>query len=329
MVTGGLGFMGSNFIRWVTEEHPGIRILVLDNLTYAANPSNLSGIHSGQIEVVAGDICNRTIVDRLMEDSDACVHFAAESHNDNSILNPDLFLKTNIDGTFVLLEAARRHGVRFHYISTDEVYGDLPLDSSLHFTESSPYRPSSPYSSTKASGDLLVKAWARTYDLNATISNSSNNYGPRQHVEKFIPRQITNIARGIRPKIYGSGSNIRDWVYVDDHSSAVWEILMHGSAGEAYLIGAGNERRNIDVVKAILSIMGKDSDWVDYVADRPGHDLRYAVDSSKLRKKLGWNPKYVDFSEGLRKTVSWYLENEDWWMASKNQAEKRYSLMGV
>ena len=229
----------------------------------------------------------------------------------------------------MLLEAAKRHDVRFHYVSTDEVYGDLALDSLLRFTEDSPYRPSSPYSSTKASGDMLVKAWARTYGLRATISNSCNNFGPRQHVEKFIPRQITNIILGRCPKIYGMGNNIRDWIYVDDHSLAVWEILTRGNLGETYLTGADNNRSNIEVVRAILSVMGKDSDELDYVPDRAGHDLRYSVDSSKRCNELGWSPVCVDFSEGIERTISWYLQNEEWWAASKEQVEERYSSLGI
>ena len=217
VVTGGAGFIGSNFVHWVCTSHPEVeRIAVLDKLTYAGNPENLSGLPAERVELVVGDICDAELVDRLFAEADACVHFAAESHNDNSIADPAPFLETNVRGTFTLLEAARRHDVRFHHISTDEVYGDLALDDPARFTEETPYRPSSPYSSTKAASDLLVRAWVRTYGVRATISNCSNNYGPRQHVEKFIPRQITNIVRGIRPKLYGDGRNVRDWIHVDD-----------------------------------------------------------------------------------------------------------------
>lgn len=277
---------------------------------------------------VHGDICDAELVDKLAADADAIVHFAAESHNDNSILDPTPFLRTNVEGTFTLLQAARKHDLRFHHISTDEVYGDLALDDPARFTEETPYHPSSPYSSTKASSDMLVRAWVRTYGVRATISNCSNNYGPRQHIEKFIPRQITNILCGIRPKLYGDGLNVRDWIHTEDHSSAVWDILTKGEIGETYLIGADGEKNNIDVLRAILTEMGKDADDFDWVKDRPGHDRRYAIDSTKLRRELGWQPKHTNFDEGLRDTIAWYEDNRDWWEGTKQETEAKYAKQG-
>ena len=328
IVTGGAGFIGSNFCHYVAEHHPEVHITVLDKLTYAGNPANLDGIDADRCELVVGDICDAELVDRLFAQNDCCVHFAAESHNDNSIADPSPFLKTNVEGTYTLLQAARKHDVRLHHISTDEVYGDLALDDPARFTEETPYRPSSPYSSTKASSDLLVRAWVRTFGVRATISNCSNNYGPRQHVEKFIPRQITNIIDGIRPKLYGDGLNVRDWIHTEDHSSAVWEILTRGRIGETYLIGADGEKSNIDVLHAILEGMGKDPDDFDWVKDRPGHDRRYAIDSTKLRRELGWRPKHTDFASGLAQTIKWYKDNEDWWRPAKEATEAKYKAQG-
>lgn len=328
IVTGGAGFIGSNFCHYVAEHHPEVHITVLDKLTYAGNPANLDGIDADRCELVVGDICDTELVDRLFAQNDCCVHFAAESHNDNSIADPSPFLKTNVEGTYTLLQAARKHDVRLHHISTDEVYGDLALDDPARFTEETPYRPSSPYSSTKASSDLLVRAWVRTFGVRATISNCSNNYGPRQHVEKFIPRQITNIIDGIRPKLYGDGLNVRDWIHTEDHSSAVWEILTRGRIGETYLIGADGEKSNIDVLHAILEGMGKDPDDFDWVKDRPGHDRRYAIDSTKLRRELGWRPKHTDFASGLAQTIKWYEDNEDWWRPVKEATEAKYKAQG-
>ena len=328
IVTGGAGFIGSNFCHYVAEHHPEVHITVLDKLTYAGNPANLDGIDADRCELVVGDICDAELVDRLFAQNDCCVHFAAESHNDNSIADPSPFLKTNVEGTYTLLQAARKHDVRLHHISTDEVYGDLALDDPARFTEETPYRPSSPYSSTKASSDLLVRAWVRTFGVRATISNCSNNYGPRQHVEKFIPRQITNIIDGIRPKLYGDGLNVRDWIHTEDHSSAVWEILTRGRIGETYLIGADGEKSNIDVLHAILEGRGKDPDDFDWVNDRPGHDRRYAIDSTKLRRELGWRPKHTDFASGLAQTIKWYKDNEDWWRPAKEATEAKYKAQG-
>ena len=328
IVTGGAGFIGSNFVHWVIDNQPGVHVTVLDALTYAGNLDNLTGLPEERMTFVHGDICDAELVDKLAADADAIVHFAAESHNDNSILDPTPFLKTNVEGTFTLLQAAREHDLRFHHISTDEVYGDLALDDPARFTEETPYHPSSPYSSTKASSDMLVRAWVRTYGVRATISNCSNNYGPRQHIEKFIPRQITNILCGIRPKLYGDGLNVRDWIHTEDHSSAVWDILTKGEIGETYLIGADGEKNNIDVLRAILREMGKDADDFDWVRDRPGHDRRYAIDSSKLCRELGWKPIHTDFDEGLRDTIAWYEGNRDWWEDAKQATEAKYAKQG-
>ena len=328
MVTGGAGFIGSNFVHWVINNQPDVHVTVLDALTYAGNLDNLTGLPGERMTFVHGDICDAELVDKLAADADAIVHFAAESHNDNSILDPTPFLKTNVEGTFTLLQAAREHDLRFHHISTDEVYGDLALDDPARFTEETPYHPSSPYSSTKASSDMLVRAWVRTYGVRATISNCSNNYGPRQHIEKFIPRQITNILCGIRPKLYGDGLNVRDWIHTEDHSSAVWDILTKGEIGETYLIGADGEKNNIDVLRAILREMGRDADDFDWVKDRPGHDRRYAIDSSKLRRELGWKPIHTDFDEGLRDTIAWYEGNRDWWEGAKQATEAKYTKQG-
>lgn len=328
IVTGGAGFIGSNFVHWVIENQPGVHVTVLDALTYAGNPDNIAGLPQDRMTFVHGDICDAELVDKLAADADAIVHFAAESHNDNSILDPTPFLRTNVEGTFTLLQAARKHDLRFHHISTDEVYGDLALDDPARFTEETPYHPSSPYSSTKASSDMLVRAWVRTYGVRATISNCSNNYGPRQHIEKFIPRQITNILCGIRPKLYGDGLNVRDWIHTEDHSSAVWDILTKGEIGETYLIGADGEKNNIEVLRAILAEMGKDADDFDWVKDRPGHDRRYAIDSTKLRRELGWQPKHTNFDEGLRDTIAWYEDNRDWWEDAKQETEAKYAKQG-
>ena len=329
LVTGGCGFIGSNFVRWVVGNQPGTRVTVLDKLTYAGNPENIAGLPADRVSLVVGDICDADLVDSLVSSCDAVVHFAAESHNDNSIADPAPFVRTNVQGTYTLLEAARRHGVRFHHVSTDEVYGDLALDDPARFTESTPYRPSSPYSSTKASSDMLVRAWVRTYGLEATISNCSNNYGPFQHPEKFIPRQVTNLIDGVRPRLYGDGLNVRDWIHTEDHSSAVWAVLAKGRPGETYLVGADGERSNIDVLRAVLAAFGRDPDDFDRVRDRPGHDRRYAIDPTKIRTELGWEQDQSDFAAGLGETVAWYRANEPWWRAAKERAEARYAEQGM
>lgn len=326
IVTGGAGFIGSNFVHWIVENQPDVRITVLDNLTYAGNIANLSGLSESHVNFVKGDICDAELVDRLTTRADAIVHFAAESHNDNSITNPAPFVRTNVHGTFTLLEAARVHKIRFHHISTDEVFGDLALDDPRRFTEETPYNPSSPYSSTKAASDLLVRAWHRTYGVASTISNCSNNYGPRQHIEKFIPRQITNILCGIKPKLYGDGLNVRDWIHVDDHSSAIWAVLTRGRIGETYLVGADGERSNLDILRFILTEMGQGESDFDWVRDRPGHDRRYAIDATKIGIELGWKPLHTDFICGLRETIDWYRHNTSWWKDDKQNIEARYAL---
>lgn len=327
LVTGGAGFIGSNFVRYVldnTDHH----VTVLDKLTYAGHRESLSGLDPQRFTFVQGDICDAPLVSELMTQADAVVHYAAESHNDNSLNDPRPFLDTNIIGTYTLIEAARKLGKRFHHISTDEVYGDLELDDPDRFSESTPYNPSSPYSSTKAASDLLVRAWVRSFGLQATLSNCSNNYGPYQHVEKFIPRQITEIIDGRRPKLYGKGENVRDWIHADDHSSAVLTILERGEIGETYLIGADGEKNNRDVVETILTVMGKDSQDFEHVADRAGHDMRYAIDSMRLRTELGWEPRFTDFSEGIARTIQWYQDNEAWWRPQKDATEAFYAARG-
>ncbi|WP_026306146.1 dTDP-glucose 4,6-dehydratase [Smaragdicoccus niigatensis] len=327
LVTGGAGFIGSNFVHQTLASRPDVEVTVLDLFTYAGSRSALAPV-ADRISIVEGDIADRELVDSLVSTSDAVVHFAAESHNDNSLAEPWPFVHTNVVGTFSLLEAVRRHDVRYHHISTDEVYGDLELDDPAKFTESTPYNPSSPYSSTKASSDLLVRAWVRSFGVRATISNCSNNYGPYQHVEKFIPRQITNLIDGIRPRLYGAGQNVRDWIHVWDHNDAVWTILDRGEIGETYLIGANGEHDNRTVVQLILQAFGRDADDFDQVTDRPGHDLRYAIDSSRLRKELGWAPKYESFTDGLASTIEWYRSHEDWWRHQKERTEQGYRERG-
>ncbi|GAA4776909.1 dTDP-glucose 4,6-dehydratase [Citricoccus nitrophenolicus] len=327
LVTGGAGFIGSNFVHYVLESTDH-RVIVLDKLTYAGNRASLEGLPEQRLTFRHGDIADADLLAELMPQVDAVVHYAAESHNDNSLDNPRPFVDTNLLGTYALIEAARRHDVRFHHISTDEVYGDLELDDPERFTETTPYNPSSPYSSTKAGSDLLVRAWVRSFGLRATISNCSNNYGPYQHVEKFIPRQITNVIDGVRPRLYGEGLNVRDWIHANDHSSAVLTILERGRLGETYLIGADGERNNKTVIEDILEIMGEPAGAYEHVVDRPGHDLRYAIDSTKLRTELGWVPQYADFRAGLEATVRWYRDNESWWRPQKAAAEAKYQVTG-
>lgn len=327
LVTGGAGFIGSNFVHYVLKNTDD-SVTVLDKLTYAGNLASLEGLPSDRFTFVKGDIADAELVDSLVPDHDVVVHYAAESHNDNSLADPEPFVHTNLVGTFTLLEAVRRHNVRLHHISTDEVYGDLELDDPERFSESTPYNPSSPYSSTKAGSDLLVRAWVRSFGIHATISNCSNNYGPYQHVEKFIPRQITNVIDGVRPKLYGAGENVRDWIHADDHSSAVLTILDRGVSGETYLIGADGEKSNKAVIETILEMMGESPDAFVHVVDRPGHDLRYAIDSTKLRTELGWAPAYSDFHKGLAETIQWYRDNESWWRPQKERTEAQYRAQG-
>lgn len=327
LVTGGAGFIGSNFVNFA-ERQTDYKIIVLDKLTYAGHRESLEGLPAHRVSLVVGDIADAELVDSLIAEVDAVVHFAAESHNDNSLTDPLPFLQTNIIGTYTLLEAVRKHSKRFHHVSTDEVYGDLALDDPMKFTPETPYNPSSPYSSTKAGSDLLVRAWVRSFGVEATISNCSNNYGPRQHVEKFIPRQITNIIDGMRPRLYGAGQNVRDWIHADDHSSGVLRILEKGRVGETYLIGAEGEKSNLEVIQAVLTQMGQPADAFEHVTDRRGHDLRYAIDATKLREELGWEPQFTDFDAGLRQTIAWYRENESWWRGQKAEAEAKYAKAG-
>ncbi|MBU8809333.1 dTDP-glucose 4,6-dehydratase [Mycolicibacterium goodii] len=327
LVTGGAGFIGANFVHLALREARTSSVTVLDALTYAGSRESLEPV-ADQIRLVKGDIADAGLVGELVAESDAVVHFAAETHVDNALADPEPFLHSNVIGTFTILEAVRRHGVRLHHVSTDEVYGDLELDDPARFTETTPYNPSSPYSSTKAAADLLVRAWVRSYGVQATISNCSNNYGPYQHVEKFIPRQITNVLTGRRPKLYGAGANVRDWIHVDDHNSAVWRILTDGTIGRTYLIGAECERNNLTVMRTILRLMGRDPDDFDHVTDRAGHDLRYAIDPSTLHDELGWSPKHTDFEAGLTDTIEWYRANESWWQPLKDAVEAKYQERG-
>jgi dTDP-glucose 4,6-dehydratase len=327
LITGGAGFIGSNFVHDTVRRLPDVAITVVDALTYAGSENNLAPV-AEQVTFVHGDICDAALVDKLVAETDVLVHFAAESHVDNSLNDPSPFIQSNIIGTFTLLEAVRKHDKRMHHISTDEVFGDLPLDSVDQFTEETAYDPSSPYSASKASSDMLVRAWARSYGVAATISNCANNYGPYQHVEKLIPRQITNILLGDKPKLYGAGENVREWTHVDDHNDAVHRIIANGRLGDTYLIGSGDERSNKQIIEAILTLMNEPSDAYEHVPDRPGHDLRYSNNSTKIRTELGWTPNYSDFTEGLTATINWYKSNPSWWEPQKKAAEAKYKLLG-
>ena len=326
LVTGGAGFIGSNFVRLVLDAGDDA-VTVLDALTYAGNPASLAGLDERRYSFVHGSVTDAALLDELVAGHDVVVHFAAESHNDNALSDPSPFIRTNLVGTYELLEAVRRHGKRYHHVSTDEVYGELELDDPTRFTETTPYNPSSPYSASKAGSDLLVRAWVRSFGVLATLSNCSNNYGPRQHVEKIIPRQITNLLDGVRPRLYGAGEHVRDWIHVDDHNRAVLRILEAGRIGETYLISADGERSNRSVVELILTLMGQPSDGYDQVPDRPGHDLRYAIDATRLRSELGWEPQHADFEAGLAATIDWYRANEAWWRPLKQAAEARYAAV--
>ncbi|WP_288866052.1 dTDP-glucose 4,6-dehydratase [uncultured Corynebacterium sp.] len=319
LVTGGAGFIGANFVRQASRSY---RVTVVDKLTYAGNRANLPE----GIEFVQGDICEQPLIDELVSAADAVVHFAAESHNDNSLRDPSAFVHSNVVGTFTLLEAVRKHGTRLHHISTDEVFGDLELGGTDAFTETTPYNPSSPYSATKAGSDHLVRAWVRSFGVRATISNCSNNYGPYQHVEKFIPRQITNILTGQPAKLYGTGAQVRDWIHVDDHNAAVLAILERGRIGETYNIGAGGKHvTNKEVIETICELMGG---TYEHVADRPGHDQRYTMDATKIRRELGWTPQHTDLRSGLEQTIAWYTDNRWWWEADKATIEQKYAERG-
>ena len=307
LVTGGAGFIGSNFVRRSLGNRTGLEVTVLDSLTYAGSLENLCGLED-QLEFVKGDVLDSALVDSLVAKVDLVVHFAAESHNDNSLRFARPFIETNIEGTFELIQACVRHNARFHHVSTDEVFGDLPIDSQEKFTTETPYNPSSPYSSSKAASDLLVRAWVRSFGLRATISNCSNNFGPYQHEEKLIPRMIKLIVNGAKPELYGSGSNVRDWIHVDDHNDGVWAVIDRGQIGQTYLLGANNERSNLQVAQTLLEILGKPKDWIEFVQDRPGHDLRYAIDASKTESKLGWKPSKLNFEQKLAEVVPFYLK---------------------
>lgn len=325
LVTGGAGFIGANFVRLVEQEWPQCEVVVIDKLTYAGNRENLAGTKA---KLVEGDINDAQLVVDLVGNTDVIVHFAAESHNDNSLKDPSPFITTNIMGTFTLLEAARKNGVYFHHVSTDEVFGDLEIGAPTKFTESTAYAPSSPYSASKAGSDHLVRAWARSFGVPVTVSNCSNNYGPYQHIEKFIPRQITNILDGRTPKLYGTGEQVRDWIHVDDHNLAVLDILSHGEFGETYNIGADQKDiNNREVIELICELMGRPGDY-EHVADRPGHDQRYAMDATKLREELGWSPRYTNLREGLEQTIAWYSNNRSWWSTSKESVESTYASQG-
>lgn len=315
LVTGGAGFIGGNFVHYMANKYPEYNIIVLDKLTYAGNLETLEPVID-KIKFIKGDIADRAAVYKLFEDEkpDVVVNFAAESHVDRSIENPEVFLVTNIMGTQVLMDACRKYGIkRYHQVSTDEVYGDLPLDRpDLFFTEETPIHTSSPYSASKASADLLVQAYCRTYNLPATISRCSNNYGPYHFPEKLIPLMIAN-ALGDKPlPVYGEGLNVRDWLYVEDHCKAIDLIIHDGKPGEVYNIGGHNEKANIDIVKIILKLLDKPESLITYVADRKGHDMRYAIDPTKIHRELGWLPE-TKFNDGIVKTVNWYLENRRWW----------------
>ena len=329
LVTGGAGFIGANFVRLICQARPDTRVTVLDKLTYAGNRANLAGL---DLDLVEGDIADPATVEPLVAAADVVVHFAAESHNDNSLRDPSPFIHTNLVGTFTLLEACRKHDTRFHHVSTDEVFGDLEIGAATKFSEHTAYAPSSPYSATKAGSDHLVRAWVRSFGLRATISNCSNNYGPYQHIEKFIPRQITNILSGHTPKLYGTGEQVRDWIHVDDHNEAVLAILERGRIGETYNIGADQEDiNNKQVIELICKIMGHTHNGralYEHVADRPGHDQRYAMDATKLRRELGWAPRFTDIRAGLEDTIAWYRDNEGWWKPEKENVEARYKQQG-
>ncbi len=305
LVTGGAGFLGSNFVIKSLIDRPNIDITVLDALTYAGNLLNLRPVED-RIRFIRGDIRDRSAVADATKGHDLIVHFAAESHNDNSLNNPEIFIETNVVGTMNIIQEAAASGIRFHHVSTDEVYGDLDIDSPEKFSEDRPYNPSSPYSASKAASDLLVRAWVRSFGLRATISNCSNNYGPNQHFEKFIPTIIRHLAEGKKPPIYGDGNNVRDWIHVDDHTEGIWAVIDKGRIGETYLLGANNERANGQVLVAILKEFGLPESFFEYVADRQGHDRRYAIDASKARAELGWNPIYTNFDQNIKDLVELY-----------------------
>lgn len=323
LVTGGAGFIGSNFIQYILKQYPDDEVISLDALTYAGNLENLKEWeHNDRYRFVKGNITESLVVDELVSESDIVVHFAAESHVDRSILGPDVFIDTNIKGTFILLESARKYNKRFHHVSTDEVFGALGPDDPA-FDEQTKYDPRSPYSASKASSDHLVRSYFHTYNLPVTISNCSNNYGPYHFPEKLIPLVITNLIEGKKVPVYGDGLQVRDWLYVEDHCSAIDRIIRKGKIGETYCIGGASERENIWIVKKIIELLGKDEHSVEYVKDRAGHDRRYAINFSKIKSELGWKPT-VTLEEGLERTVDWFKRNEDWWKNIKSGEYEEY-----
>ncbi len=313
LITGGAGFIGSNFVRFWVEQHPTDELVVLDALTYAGNLANLTAVRD-KIRFVEGNITDKKMVDSLMQDTDGVVHFAAESHVDRSIVAPDAFIQTNIVGTYTLLESARAHGgKRFHHVSTDEVLGQLPLGTAEKWTEKSPYNPRSPYSASKAASDHLVRAYFYTYGLPVTITNCANNIGPFMYPEKLIPLAITNVLRGKKVPIYKPGNQMREWLYVEDHCRAIEVALLHGTIGETYFVSPDNEElSNVEVIKKLLNLMNVPEDMIEFVGDRPGHDQKYALDNSKIKQELGWAPQYA-LDEALEATITWYKNNEAWW----------------
>ncbi len=326
LVTGGSGFIGSNFILYWMKKYPADEIINLDKLTYAGNQENLKSVENEKnYKFVKGDICNRELVDKLMSDTDIVCHFAAESHVDRSIKKPSAFIETNIIGTHVLLESALRNKVKkFHHISTDEVFGSLELDDKSKFSEETAYNPRSPYAASKAASDHLVRAYFHTYGLPITITNCSNNFGPYQYPEKLIPLAVTNILEGKKVPVYGDGQNIRDWLYVEDHCKAIDLVLHDGQIGETYCVGGLTcDISNLGIIKKILRILGKDESFITFVKDRPGHDRKYAVGWSKIKDELGWVPA-TDFDTLLEKTVNWYQKNEDWWKRLKSEIFQKY-----
>jgi dTDP-glucose 4,6-dehydratase len=329
LVTGGLGFIGTNFIRYWFQNHPDDTIVNLDKITYAANPLNLAEFEGkSNYQFIKGDICDQDTVAKAVEGAELIVHFAAESHVDRSLDDPELFLRTNILGTHNLLNFASQKNIRFHHISTDEVFGALELNTENKFSESTPYDPRSPYSSSKAASDHLVRSFYHSFNLPITISNCSNNYGPYQSPEKFLPRMITNLLTGQKVKVYGDGLNVRDWLHVLDHCRAIEAIIKKGKIGETYVIGGlTKDVNNLELTKTVLDLMGKGEDQIEFVSDRPGHDRRYAVNWEKIKNELSWSPLYT-FEEGIKATVDWYTQNSDWWQASKSEAEQFYKKIG-
>ncbi len=331
LVTGGCGFIGSNFVRFVMRHRPGYRLTNLDVLTYSGNPENLADLaNEPRYRFVKGDICDAALCDRLIAECDAIVHMAAESHVDRSILDSGPFIRTNVVGTQTLLDATRRavnkgRKVRFLYVSTDEVYGELPLDNpEIKFTEETPIQPNSPYSASKAAGDMLVRAYHHTHKLDVVTTRCSNNFGPYHFPEKVIPLFVTNLIDGQPVPLYGEGKNIRDWLHVDDHCEAVLTVLEKGRSGEVYNVGGNNERTNLDLTMSILKIMGKGPEMIKRVQDRPGHDLRYAIDASKIKRELGWQPTRSAWPKALEETILWYKNNETWWRRVKSGEYRKY-----